>query len=230
MTHDNELEIRVLKRVLDWHESPANAPRRLDLSWQDALDFFEIPAASGDEAGADAAWTTLYDALDAMIADGRLMGTLYVNRVRDLRPGYRGAMDLQADEAARLKAERDTLDTLASRLAAERDALDAARASLDVQQENAAATRQHLEQKAQILDTRDAALAATQADLDERQAHFERDRAIARRDLEGERAAAEAEMRAARGWRFAGILALVIALGLVVALAAGQGLILPGDG
>lgn len=227
MTNDHDLQIRVLKRVLDWHEAPANAPRRLDMTWQDAVAFFGLPASSDAEVGTS--WDTLYEALSEMAEDDKLQGEIYVNRVRDLRPGYRGAIELQAADAAKLAEERAELDEQAVRLASERRMLDAARSNIDALQESAAATRQELEQKAVILKTREAAQATAQAELDERQSNFERERAVARREAEGMQAAASEELRVARGWRFAGVLAMVVAIGVAVAMAAGQGWILTGS-
>jgi hypothetical protein len=208
MTTDQDLELSLLKRVFDWHDAPANAPRTLDLPWQEAPGFFGLP---GDTPTAlKASWDRIYMALDAMATDGRVEAEVYVNRVRNLKPGYRGTIELQAD--------------LAAHLAAERDKLEDARARLDADSETLATALQELEEQSQILDQRVDQLTAARAELEERQALFDRDCARNRGDLEATRAAVDADLKAAGQWRMAGVGAVTLAVLAGVYLAATQGL------
>jgi hypothetical protein len=214
MTNDQDLELSVLERVADWDESPGNTPRKLDLTWQDAVAFFGLPAA--DPAAAEAAWIRLYAVLDPLLADGRLHGDLYMNRVRHLRPGYRGALALQSAKVAQLAAERAALDTEKTRANLQRDALAETHRRQD-------AARHALDEKSQALHMREADLTAAQGDLGTRAMQIDRDQAIARRETDAIRAAAKEELQAGRRVRVIGVLALTAAAAVGVWLAAVQG-------
>lgn len=225
---DPTLDAQILQRLIDWHDAPANAPRRLDLVWQDAVVFFGLP--SDTPAAESASWDRLYDALEPMMADGRVLGELYVNRLRDLRPGYRGLRARDGDMAARLAADRDALEDDRAALDADRAALAADRARLDRMDARLSAEIEQAKRDTELLAVRAEALADSQrriteseAALADREAALERDRAIARRQAADAQARADADMRAAQRWRMAGVGLVVLAVLGGVYLAATQG-------
>jgi hypothetical protein len=229
-SHDPAFDAQILARLIDWHDAPANAPRRLDLTWQDAVGFFGLPADTPEDA--EAAWDKLYDALEPMVADGRVLGDLYVNRVRDLRPGYRGLRARDGDMAARLSANRAALDADRAALDADRAALDAERARLDRMETQLAARTEAAARDAELLAVRAEKLGASEteaaardASLTEREAALERETIAARRETANQQARADADMAAARQWRMAGVGLVVAAIVAGVVFAVTQGLI-----
>lgn len=225
---DPAFEVQILRRLIDWHDAPANAPRKLDLTWQDAVVFFGLP--SDTAAAADASWDRLYAALEPMAADGRVLGDVYVNRLRDLRPGYRGLRARDGDMAARLKADRDALDADRAALDADRAALDADRARLDRMDTQLAARSETAARDAELLAVRAEKLAEAEARLDDhiaaladRTAALDRDTIAARRETASQQARADADMAAARQWRLAGVGMVVLAIVAAVAFAVTQG-------
>lgn len=225
---DPALDAQILSRLIDWHDAPANAPRRLDLTWQDAVVFFGLPADT--PATESASWDRIYDALVPMLDDGRVLGELYVNRLRDLRPGYRGLRARDGDLAARLAADRDALEADRADLEADRAALAADRARIDRLDTRLSAEIEQAQRDAELLAVRaeamaetQARIAATEAALAEREAAFDRDRAIAQRRANDAQARADADMAAARQWRMAGVGMVVLTLIAGVAFAVTQG-------
>lgn len=225
---DPAFDAQILARLIDWHDAPANAPRRLDLTWQDAVAFFGLPSDTPEVA--EASWDRLYAALEPMVADGRVLGDLYVNRVRDLRPGYRGLRARDGDTAARLEAERAALDAERAALEADRAALDAERARLDRMETQLAARTETAARDAEVLAVRaeklgeaEARAAKTAAALDDRAAALDRDTIAARRATASQQARADADMAAARQWRMAGVGMVVLTIIAGVAFAVTQG-------
>ncbi len=221
-------DAQILDRLIDWHDAPANAPRRLDLTWQDAVAFFGLPSDTPEAT--EASWDRLYAALEPMVADGRVLGDLYVNRLRDLRPGYRGLRARDGDTAARLEADRAALDAARAALDADRAALDADRARLDRMDAQLAARTEAAARDAELLTVRAEKLAAGEAEIAERDAALhdraaalDRETIAARRETARQQARAEADMAAARQWRMAGVGMVVLAIiaGIVGAVTQG---------
>ena len=228
MTTDTDLETNVLQRLIDWHDAPANAPRRLDLAWQDAVVFFGLPSDTPEVERAS--WDRLYDALEAMIADGRVLGELYVNRLRDLAPGYRGLRARDGDTAARLAADRAALDADRAALEADRAALAADRARIDRMETRLSAEIEQAQRDNELLALRAEAMTESQrriaeaeTALAEREAAHARDHVIAMRSAADAQARAEADQRAAQAWRTAGVGMVVLAILGGVAFAVTQG-------
>lgn len=225
---DPTFDAQILARLIDWHDAPANAPRRLDLAWQDAVVFFGLPSDTPDAERAS--WDRIYDALEAMLADGRVLGELYVNRLRDLAPGYRGLRARDGDTAARLAADRAALEDDRAALDADRAALDADRARLDRMEARLSAETEQATRASELLAVRAEAMTESQrrmaeaeAALAEAEAAHARDTAIARRRIADAQARADADMAAARQWRMAGVGMVVLAIIAGVAFAVTQG-------
>lgn len=225
---DPTLDAHILQRLIDWHDAPANAPRRLDLVWQDAVVFFGLPSDTPEIESTS--WNRLYDALEPMVADERVLGELYVNRLRDLRPGYRGLRARDGDMAARLVADREALEDDREALDAARAALEADRARIDRMDARLSAETEQAKRDTELLAVRAEAMAEsqrriadTEAALAAREAAHERDRAIARRQTAAAQARADADLRAAQQWRMAGVGLVVLAIAGAVYLAATQG-------
>lgn len=249
MTTDKDLQTRLLQRVLDWHEAPSNTPRTLDLPWQEAPLFFGLPSDTTDDVSAS--WEKIYDALTEMVADERVLADLYVNRVRNLKPGYRGTKELLDAKLADLTAERDQLAADRAQMDADRDALALSRDRLEIDRDRLAVARQEIDLKAEQLDFRaekltaaqaelaasqtaltaaQAELAATkseltaaEADMAARQEKFDRDRAESRRELAAIQEAAQEDMQNARQWRLAAVGVVTLALIAAVWFAESQG-------
>lgn len=225
---DPTLDAQILARLIDWHDAPTNAPRRLDLTWQDAVVFFGLPSDTPDAE--TASWDRIYDALVAMMDDGRVLGEVYVNRLRDLRPGYRGLRARDGDMVARLEADRVALEEDRAALDAERAVLAADRARLDRMDTRLSAETEQAKRDTELLAVRAEAIAEsqrriaeTEAALADREAVLERDRATALRHAATAQARADADIRSAQRVRMAGVGLVVLAVLGGVYLAATQG-------
>jgi hypothetical protein len=225
---DPAFDAQILQRLIDWHDAPANAPRRLDLTLQDAVAFFGLPSDTPEVA--DTSWDRLYAALDPMVADGRVLGDLYVNRVRDLRPGYRGLRARDGDLTARMATDRAALDADRAALDTDRAALDAERARLDRMETKLAARTEAAARDAELLAVRAEKLRDSKAQVDardaalaDREAALDRETIAARRETANQQAQAYADLAAARRWRMAGVGMVVLTIVAGVAFAVTQG-------
>ena len=225
---DPTLDAHILQRLIDWHDAPANAPRRLDLVWQDAVVFFGLPSDTPEIESTS--WNRLYDALEPMVADERVLGELYVNRLRDLRPGYRGLRARDGDMAARLEADREALKDDREALDAARAALEADRARIDRMDARLSAETEQAKRDTELLAVRAEAMTASEhriaeaeAALADREAVLERDRATALRHAATAQARADADIRSAQRVRMTGVGLVVLAVLGGVYLAATQG-------
>ncbi|MCA8884365.1 MAG: hypothetical protein KDA50_11570 [Rhodobacteraceae bacterium] len=225
MTHlDRDLELRVLQRVLDWDAEKDRAP--LNLNWDRAPEFFGM--ATTGSGGVAGCWDRLYDALVDMELRGLLTGSVFINRVEDLKVDYRGAEVLRAGEIAalaaektRLEAERDILNAAQKAARADRDAVARGRQDVDRTELALQDIKTRLRSERDTLDADRAALDAAQAELSERRDALQADKKAADQKIAEERAAldaaltarrkaADAEQASATQIRAAGILALLI--------------------
>lgn len=228
---DQELELRILARLLDWDKEDGG--KRLSMSWDKAPDFFGMSTAGA--GGAAACWDRLYDTLVEMEADGLVGGAVFVNRIEDLKVEYRGGDLLRAGEAealeaekTRIAAERDMLSAAQKAAHADREAvlngrLEVSRGQKALQEGQASlrSERETLTSERGVLDEARAQLADAEARLEERRAALKSEQEDAARKLADERkkledaaaarqhAADEAELSAGQ-WRSAGILAMII--------------------
>lgn len=225
-----DLEARILQKVLDRDSAQDPAGVSQVLFWRDAPDFFGMAPAI--EGGVETNWSRLNKTLRQMLNDGFLTGTVTVNQVRDLQVGPRGVNLLKELEVSALEAEKRKLEAEQAILkAAQKAAHDERDAVFRGKQELAQAQKALRDIQTRLRAARDDLEADRAAFLEEKEAlateKDEIERTLAEERAEFERVLAErqaqaaAEALSASRWRSAGLLSL-LAGGLLALLAATQ--------
>ncbi|OSP56711.1 hypothetical protein [Pseudoruegeria sp. SK021] len=123
MNYDSDLEKRILNRLAERENDPEQDDHAFAMTWEAAPEAFGMP--HGSDADVSASWEALFTQLEEMQRRRLVSGTVYMNRIADLKLEYRGYAVLRANLEQVFREDHERLLAGYEKLRRDNDALRA---------------------------------------------------------------------------------------------------------